>query len=116
MIKPSLILTLLFSSVILFACKHNEPTVSKGSHTDTTENVQQALPIAEPLSHCQINDATLGQGKVLDEAATNMIKEQTGANVVRVLKPGQPVTMDYRPQRVNITVDDEQKVVLITCG
>lgn len=35
---------------------------------------------------------------------------------VRVIRPGQPVTMDYRFDRLNIELDAEDRVVRVTCG
>ena len=35
---------------------------------------------------------------------------------VRVIKPGQAVTMDYRGDRLNVEVDAHNAIVRITCG
>lgn len=40
----------------------------------------------------------------------------TGGNGLRWIQPGQAVTMDYRPGRVNIELDARNRVVRITCG
>lgn len=34
----------------------------------------------------------------------------------RVLRPGQPMTMDYRPDRINVELDDSDRVVRVFCG
>jgi hypothetical protein len=52
------------------------------------------------------SDTTVGQAQAAAGA--------TGA--VRVIKPGQPVTMDYRADRLNVEVDDHNAIVRITCG
>ncbi|MFB6330543.1 I78 family peptidase inhibitor [Acinetobacter variabilis] len=45
------------------------------------------------------------------------IKEKTKAQMVRMVAPGQPVTMDYREERVTVTVDPAtKKVVQASCG
>lgn len=35
---------------------------------------------------------------------------------VRVIKPGQMVTMDYKPSRLNIDVDDAGTITRVWCG
>ncbi|WIG50290.1 MAG: hypothetical protein OJF48_001207 [Afipia sp.] len=41
----------------------------------------------------------------------------TGATIVRQIKPGQGVTMDYRPERVTIETDDRtRKIIRASCG
>ncbi|KPP93170.1 MAG: Peptidase inhibitor I78 family [Rhodobacteraceae bacterium HLUCCA08] len=35
---------------------------------------------------------------------------------VRVIRPGQPVTMDYRVDRLNIELDAADRVMRVTCG
>lgn len=51
---------------------------------------------------------------VLTEAK---IKAKTKSSIVRMVKPGQPVTMDYRVERVTITIDPiNKKVLTASCG
>lgn len=40
----------------------------------------------------------------------------TGSKMVRVIRPGQAVTMDYRVERVNVSIDDRGRVESIRCG
>lgn len=35
---------------------------------------------------------------------------------VRVVRPGMAVTMDYRSDRLNIELDDEDVITKVTCG
>ncbi|WP_347454911.1 I78 family peptidase inhibitor [Acinetobacter thermotolerans] len=45
------------------------------------------------------------------------IKDKTKAKVVRMVQPGQPVTMDFREDRVTVTTDPKTgKIVQATCG
>lgn len=45
------------------------------------------------------------------------IQQTSSAKVVRLVKPGQPVTMDYREDRVTVTVDPKtNKVIQANCG
>lgn len=41
----------------------------------------------------------------------------TGATIVRQIKPGNPVTMDFRQERVTIETDEKTgKIVRASCG
>lgn len=45
------------------------------------------------------------------------IKALTRAEIVRMVAPGQPVTMDYRMNRVTVLVDPKTKIILqASCG
>lgn len=58
-------------------------------------------------------EALAGKDRVTDEQA----RQITGASLVRQIKPGQGVTMDYRPQRVTIETDPKTgKILRASCG
>lgn len=40
----------------------------------------------------------------------------TGARGLRWIQPGQAVTMDYRPDRLNVSLDSMNRVVEFSCG
>ena len=44
------------------------------------------------------------------------VRVATGASSVRSLKPGQPMTMDYRGDRANVMQDAKGNIDKITCG
>jgi hypothetical protein len=43
-------------------------------------------------------------------------KRRAGASQVRVLRPGQIVTMEFRNGRLNVNVDERNRVVRFNCG
>ena len=66
-------------------------------------------------STCSAEDAQrlVGQAKLSED----QIKALSKAQIVRMVKPGQPVTMDYRVERVTVTIDpNTQKITVATCG
>jgi uncharacterized protein len=67
------------------------------------------------LKECNAEEAQklIGQ-KNLDVDA---IQKQTNTSTVRIVQPNQPVTMDYRSDRITIVVDPvSKKVTHSTCG
>ena len=79
-------------------------------------------PAPEPPSVTQRGD-TCGARTVQDrvgrdysEALRAAIEEESGAAMLRVLRPGDAATMDHRPDRLNIRLDDDDRIQQITCG
>lgn len=88
------------------------------------------LLAASGLASCQRTDGT-GSASAAgvcrpDAAATlagmdlmtdQQAMERTGATLVRQIEPGQPVTMDYRQERVTIETDPSTgKIIRASCG
>lgn len=58
-------------------------------------------------------DALAGKNRISNRRA----KRLTGATLVRQIKPGQGVTMDYRRERVTVETDPRtRKIVRAFCG
>lgn len=90
-----------------------------------TKHYWAGLLFLVPLSACQTPDAQtalcrpdaaeslVGADRVTDQEA----KRLTGAALVRQIKPGDPVTLDYRQERVTIETDQTSgKIVRAMCG
>jgi hypothetical protein len=64
-------------------------------------------------------DASKAQS-LLGQAATSELAAEaqrlTGADTVRWLRPDQIVTMEYREGRLNIVIDEANRVAAIRCG
>lgn len=70
----------------------------------------------EPIRECNANRI---QGLVDRDATPATIKqaqEQATARSVRVIKPGMAVTMDYRSDRLNVELDEANKITALRCG
>jgi len=65
-------------------------------------------------------DAEAAKPAALGQPATAEVVERAridaGAQIARVLKPGQMVTMEYREGRLNIDVDAANVIVNLRCG
>jgi len=77
---------------------------------------EQEAPAARSDGRC---DAEPVQNLV-DQRITTELAEQarkkSGAEILRVTHPNQPVTMDYNPRRLNIDIDDADSIVRLSCG
>lgn len=122
------LLVLPFSlALLLAACAQD------GGAQTSSQQVPQALtptmpaPAPPPADAAPANDdataacdaapAQAFLGKPADEATVAAARDAAGATGdLRVIKPGQPVTMDYRHDRLNVEVDDHNVIVRIHCG
>lgn len=72
-----------------------------------------AAPGLSGLCREDAAETLAGKGRIDDAEA----QQATGATVVRQIRPGQGVTMDYRQERVTIETDPKTgKIVRAYCG
>lgn len=69
-----------------------------------------------PEGECDAAPAQRYVGQKADSAVVQAALTATGAKQVRVIKPDMMVTMDFRSDRLNVRVDDDGKIIAITCG
>lgn len=70
----------------------------------------------EPEQQCNAAAARGAIGKVATAAVVEHARIDAGAQIVRTLKPGQMVTMEYHHSRLNIDVDVNNVVTNVRCG
>lgn len=85
------------------------------SAKDTSSDAASQMP-PEQSASCDAKAAQALIGKIIDPTLTEQARRDAGASVARVLRPHQPVTMEYNSQRLNIDVDDHQVVQQVNCG
>lgn len=74
------------------------------------------MPGADEMLRC---DADAARGAIGQEATAEVVEQarrDAGADVVRTLKPGQVVTMEFHNSRLNLSVDADNVVVAVSCG
>ena len=69
-----------------------------------------------PTGECSAKGLDNMVGRLATPSLVNSAKRRAGASVVRVLKPGQIVTMEYLNGRLNVNVDEKNRVKSFTCG
>lgn len=72
-----------------------------------------APPVA---ASCNADAAQSVVGKAATPDVVEQARTQAGAEVARVLKPGQVVTMEYREGRLNVHVDAGNIIQSVRCG
>ena len=55
-------------------------------------------------------------GQAGTDAVLEQAKTDSGARTVRALRPGEPATMDFRADRLDIALDDKGVIQSLRCG
>ncbi|HEX7695446.1 MAG TPA: I78 family peptidase inhibitor [Sphingomonas sp.] len=69
-----------------------------------------------PTGECSAKGLGDLVGRYATPALVSRAKRRAGASVARVLRPGQIVTMEYLNGRLNVNVDEKNRVKSFTCG
>ena len=96
---------------------------------DANAPADPAAPAAEPVAEapapvadddalrtCNAEAVQSLIGQEATEAVVAQATADSGSASVRVLKPGQPATMDFRQDRLNILTDDSGRIEQLSCG
>jgi hypothetical protein len=119
-IRPALPLAVLVLS--LASCAPARDAASDAPSADAPEPPAVATPAGprEPrdafTGNCDDKAAQSLVGKVATPEIAEQARAAAGANGVRVLKPGQMVTMEYRAGRLNLDVDKDNVITAVRCG
>jgi len=85
-----------------------------GACTTTQQTEDERAPALADSCDTSILAALVG--KPFSAAVEADAKKQSGLTNVRVIRPGMAVTMDFRPDRLNIDLDDKGVVTGFRCG
>ncbi|MEP7085047.1 MAG: I78 family peptidase inhibitor [Betaproteobacteria bacterium] len=106
----------------LSACAGTTPQTQRARNTQMSEDPaappaesSSTAPPAEAMA-CDARKAQAAVGKTATQAVVDQVVAGSGSRNVRVLKPGDAMTMDYREDRVNIEVDATNAIKTIRCG
>lgn len=73
-------------------------------------------PLPPQLQTCRPDAAQSAIGAAATPERVEQIRQQTHSRVVRVLHPGQMVTMEFSGERVDVRVDAQNIVLSVGCG
>ncbi|MDP3979521.1 MAG: I78 family peptidase inhibitor [Pseudomonas sp.] len=82
----------------------------------SVDSSKTPAPAANPNGAC---NAELVQGMLGRSATAEQVeqaRQHAGARSVRVLAPGDAVTLEYNSRRLNIDIDEAEVIQRINCG
>ena len=82
----------------------------------TVPPVRTGGPYPPSDMQCDAERAHWAIGRAATEDVVEEVRAATQSSTVRVIHPGQAVTMDFSPVRVNIHVNERNAITSITCG
>ncbi|OVZ55327.1 hypothetical protein CDO44_24225 [Pigmentiphaga sp. NML080357] len=72
--------------------------------------------VEQGREQCNAEPAQQLVGQKLSSVLVEEARKASGAKSARVLRPGQAVTMEFNPARVNVEVNRSEVVTAIRCG
>ena len=76
----------------------------------------QALTDPASPSHCDAAQATAAIGQWPQAEVVEAARKAAGAEVVRTLHQGQPITKEFRVGRLNLVLDAQGRIASANCG
>jgi hypothetical protein len=73
-------------------------------------------PMPPSRMTCNADAAQWAIGRQATPDVVERVRVDSHSRVVRMLRPGQMVTMEFSADRVDIRVDDHDLVLAVTCG
>lgn len=105
----------------LAACTTTEPAASGDAGTPAPAASEPtasapAAPATPVQPGCNADAARSVVGQVATGEVVEQARSAAGAETARTLKPGQMVTMEFNPSRLNIDVDAGNTITNVRCG
>ncbi|MBN8798660.1 MAG: Elastase inhibitor AFLEI Flags: Precursor [Stenotrophomonas nitritireducens] len=121
--RPAALIAALSLVLALGACKGPTPE-EQDQALDQAKQAADAAATPDqgvattppPVGTCDASQVEGLVGQAYTEALAEQARQDAGAAKVRVLKPNQPVTMEFLGERLNIEVDDRNLVSGVRCG
>jgi len=65
---------------------------------------------------CNSGAVQKGIGTAISQSVLDQLRTQSGSGSARVLKPGEMITMEYNPSRLNVLIDAQGAITDVRCG
>ena len=93
------------------------PTISAPAETTPPAQDMPATDAAPGLAaECKAEAVQSLVSQEATEAVLAQAQADSGAKTVRALKPGEPATMDFRADRLDIALDEKGIIQSLRCG
>lgn len=99
-----------FAVTVLAACASTE------SADDSAARSAASAPATSGEGYCDSSVLQRYVGEAYSESTAQNAQSRAGARSLRVLQPGQVMTMEYNPTRLTIVVDDGGRIGSARCG
>jgi len=95
-------------AVLTTGCaSHGQPVAQSGSPTATMPT--QVVP-------CNAQPAQFAVGQNSTASVMESARVRSGAQIARILRPGQIITKEFDMQRLNLEVGNDGRILAVRCG
>ena len=101
-------------TVVMAGCS-TSPTAPSDRQNGSAAPATSTAPTAGDRQ-CDASAVQAIVGERFSDRAAQNAQSRAGAGTLRVLQPGQVMTMEYNPQRLTIVVDESGAVASARCG
>ena len=99
------------------ATRPSAPTVDSVATVDDHAVQGRAVTDdATDVRSCDVARVDALAGHAATPSNLDLARELSGADSVRVIGPGEPITADYSASRLNLEVDDNDVILRAACG
>ena len=86
-----------------------------GGCASVSDEMAEPLKV-KPAGECDASELQSHIGHTASEKSGAILLELSGARTLRWVPPRTAVTMDYRPDRLTVSYDDDMAITRISCG
>lgn len=118
MSRQPVILSALAATLMLSACAR-PPANGPGATAPEAPGPAAQAPAPGALAEAMPCNAGAVQSLVGREATADVLEQariDSGAAMVRALRPGEAATMDFRPDRLDVSLDEAGIIRSLHCG
>lgn len=98
------VITACIATLAVSACTSLQPDAGKPGERAAASGTCHADPVQWAVGE-EATQPTMGR-----------VWRESGAGLIRPIAPGQPITKDLRPDRVNVELDANNRITRIHCG
>jgi Peptidase inhibitor I78 family len=82
----------------------------------TEAPVAPSAALTDEVHPCQTDAVGSYVGRVADQATVAGAIRLSGSSFARIVKPGQPISMEYTTDRLTIEVDEKNRILRLYCS
>jgi hypothetical protein len=102
-LRPA-VLPAFLAAFLLASCSSVQPDPGAPGRAGAAGGACNATPVAWAV------------GQQAEQDVMGRVWRESGAGLIRPIGPGQAVTRDFRPDRVNVEIDAKNTITRVSCG
>ena len=111
---PATSVSLILAAVALAGCSGYGQAQSPGAQGGSSAGASAPAPVVNAPCNAQPAQSAVGQNST--PSVVEAARVRSGAQMARVLWPGQMITKEFNAQRLNLQVDANGRVLAVNCG